>query len=341
MNLLTNPNFDLGHHHQGGIPELTVPDGWYLYFIDDDTFPGCGSPPAYRPEAVVWNIKDAPEHEQDVFFLEGDYCLKVFKAHAPVYFALTQAVSGLAPGASYGFVAQVYPDIVKGRSGGKKVRPEDIWYAEARVGWSDPDTPWPHAQDGDVNWSKWFNVNNKNFRFGDYNQVWMEFVAPGSGEVRVWLECKAKWGDAENNWFMDGFSLVPVKPPPVVVPAPKPEPKPEPEPGPEPAPAPEPARGAPRAKYARTYVLLPESLPLEMMLAAARVAYESKATVGFSADDAGIGDLDQRRIICVNPDQIGTGLNQAWYDRHYAGAKLVSVHAHSASDLETKLRAAL
>jgi hypothetical protein len=332
MNLLTNPGFNEGYYHQDNIPELAVPKGWYLYYIDNDTFPGCGNPPAYRPESTVWNIKDAPEHEKGLFFLDGDYCLKVFKAHAPVYFALTQVVSGLTPGVRYRFNAQVYPDIVKGYSGGQKVRPQDIWHAEARVGWSDPDTPWPRAQDGDVNWNKWFNVNRNNFRFGEYNQIWQEFVAPDSGEVRLWLECKAKWADAENNWFMDAFSLTPVELGPGPV---------EPTPTPGPTSETEPARGAPRTQYTRTYVLLPSTFSLEMVLAAVRVAYEAKATVGFSADDAGIGDLDQRRIICISPDQIGTGLTQAWYDQYYPGVKFVATYARNPADLEEKLRAVL
>ena len=80
MNLLTNPGFNAGYHHQDDVSELTVPDGWQLYYVDNDTFPGCGTPPAYRPESVVWNIEDAPKHEKKLFFLDGNYCLKVFKA---------------------------------------------------------------------------------------------------------------------------------------------------------------------------------------------------------------------------------------------------------------------
>ena len=339
MNLLTNPGFNQGYHRQDNIPELAVPDGWQLYYIDGDTFPGCGSPPAYRPETVVWNIEDAPEHEKGLFFLDGNYCLKAFKAHAPLYFALTQAVSGLTPGARYRFTAQVYPDIVRGYAGGKKVRPEDIWYAEARVGWSDPNTAWPRAEDGDVNWAKWFNMNNGNFKFGEYNEFWQEFEAPGSGEVRVWLECKAKWGDAENNWFMDAFSLVSVGE--AVTPTPTPTPVPMPDPMPQPTPELGTGRGVPRVQYTRTYVLLPENYPLSMVLAAMRAAYEAKATIGFAADDAGVGDLDKRRIVCVSPDQIGTGLNQAWYDEHYPGVEFEAVYARNPTDLEKKLKAVL
>ncbi len=337
LSLLKNPNFDEGHHHQDNIPEIVVPDGWYLYWIDGETFPGSGGI-AYRPESVVWNINDAPPHERPIFFLSGNYCWKVFKADSPLYFAVTQKVTGLEPGAKYRFTAKVYPDIVAGYHAGKKVRPGDIWAAEARAGWSDPDTPWPHAQDGDVHWTKWFNIHNRNFEFGKYNDIWVEFVAP-SPEVRVWLECKAKWG-LENNWFMDSFSLEMVAPapghPPVEPPPVEPEPPEEPA---EPPVTPVKGRGAPRVQYERIYFLLPKTLPDEMLAAAVRVARDVGATVGFSPDDAGIGDLDERRVICVNPDQIKPQVNQAWYDQYYPGVRFTPItYAASAEDLEAQLR---
>jgi hypothetical protein len=208
-NLLSNPGFNDGHHHQDGIAEIVVPDWWVLCYLDGKPFPGIGDNPgvAYRPESVVWNIKGAPEHEKDLFFLDGDYCLKVFKAWAPVYFALVQHVKGLMPGKRYRFNAQVFPDIVETYNGSEKIYPTDIWSAEARAGWSPPGLRWPAGQDGDIHWSDWFNKANGNFEFGEYGDVWVEFTAPEGGEVEVWLECKAKWG-FQNNWFMDAFSLI-------------------------------------------------------------------------------------------------------------------------------------
>jgi hypothetical protein len=94
-------------------------------------------------------------------------------------------------------------------------------------------------------------------------------------------------------------------------------------------------------QYERVYVLLPASLPQEMVLAAARVAHENGATLGFAADDAGLGDLDRRRVVCVSPDQIGDGLNQAWYDLYYPGVEFTAVYARNPSDLEQKLRVEL
>ncbi|MBN1873462.1 MAG: hypothetical protein JXA33_04465 [Anaerolineae bacterium] len=337
MNLLTNPNFVEGHHHQDNIPEIVVPNGWYLYWIDREKFPGSESV-AYRPESVVWNIIDAPEHEKTLFFLSGNYCWKVFKPFAPLYFAAMQKVSGLVPGTTYRFNAQVFPDIVTGYKDGRKVWPDDIWSAEARVGWSTPDKPWPRGQDGDINWSEWFNVYSENFEFGKYNDIWVEFTAP-VGEIQVWLETKAKWG-FENNWFMDAFTLEPmsggpstVTPPPGGGPTPPPVELPT-------HPKPGSGRGVPRTQYERIYFLLPKNLPAEMFQAAVKVAQDMDATVGFSPDDAGIGDLDERRVICVSPERIGTGMSQAWFDNFYPGVKFTAIaYASSASDLEAQLRA--
>ena len=332
MNLLKNPNFDQGYYHQDNIPEIVVPNDWQLHWIDNEVFKGSENA-AYRPESVVWNIKDAPPHEKTLFFLAGNYCWKIFKASAPMYSAMTQVVSGLTPGATYHFNAQVFSDIVTGYSGGRKRRPTDIWAGETRAGWSEPGTPWPRAEDGAVNWSKWFNKNNKNFEFGEYTNVFVEFTAPASGQVRVWVEIKAKWGH-ENNWFMDAFSLVQVDGSSDDGTPPAPTPPPTPVPPTPIAPAPE-VRGAPRVQYNRTYILLPASVSPEMGQVALKVAQENQATVGFSPDDAGVGDLDMRRIICISPEKIGTGLSQAWYDNYYPGVIFVPISfASSAADLE-------
>ncbi len=345
MNLLKNPNFDQGHHHQDSISEIVVPDGWKLRWIDKDTFPGCGNPPAYRPESVVWNIIHAPPHEKPIFFLAGNYCWKVFKAYAPVYFAASQVVEGLEAGVTYRFTANVYPDLVEGYKSGNKVRPGDMWHSESRAGWSAPNPPWPqHKEEGAITWSKWFNINNGNFKFGEYNKITMEFVAPG-GSVEIFVECKSKWGSGENNWFMDAFTLERVdgkpdsKPvtPPVTPRPPQPIPEPEPEPE-EPAGPTGSGRGKPREQYRRNYILLPEKIPMALALAAMRVALRVRATVGFSPDDAGVGDLDYRRVIAVDAAKIGTGLNQAWYTKNYPGVSFIAVSSESNPDkLEDKL----
>jgi hypothetical protein len=78
-----------------------------------------------------------------------------------------------------------------------------------------------------------------------------------------------------------------------------------------------------------------------MVVAAARVARAKGITLGFSPDDAGVGDLDKRRVVCVNPDQIGTGLSQDWYNEHYPGVQFIAIRADEPAVLETALQAVI
>lgn len=67
----------------------------------------------------------------------------------------------------------------------------------------------------------------------------------------------------------------------------------------------------------------------------------SKFTVGVSADDAGIGNLTNRRVIVVNPD--------LWYDAsngktifqffaaHYPQVTIQTLRASSAADLQQQV----
>lgn len=103
------------------------------------------------------------------------------------------------------------------------------------------------------------------------------------------------------------------------------------------------ARGAPRAQYDRTYVLLPPDAGKEWANAVVDATWEDgKFTVGSSADDAGIGDLDIKRVIAVNPGkwgpgEDGTGL-QGFFERYYPGVRYKPVEAATPSSLRQQLR---
>ncbi len=84
--------------------------------------------------------------------------------------------------------------------------------------------------------------------------------------------------------------------------------------------APSPARGQPREQYARVYVLLPPTATPAMAQAAARRFFGPRNTLGYSADDAGIGDLDTRTIIAIDPEAWGGDL-RAWFTQHYPGVR--------------------
>lgn len=97
-------------------------------------------------------------------------------------------------------------------------------------------------------------------------------------------------------------------------------------------------RGVPRTQYHRTYVLLPPDAGMAWAAAVIDAAWDSRRyTVGSSADDAGIGDLERRTVIAVNPQTWGDDL-PAFFARHYQGVECVSVEAETPDDLKRELR---
>lgn len=60
-------------------------------------------------------------------------------------------------------------------------------------------------------------------------------------------------------------------------------------------------------------------------------------TVGTSADDAGIGDLNVRRIIAINPSSWGASL-QAFYEQYYPDVEYRTIETNTPADLENILR---
>lgn len=86
-------------------------------------------------------------------------------------------------------------------------------------------------------------------------------------------------------------------------------------------------RGAPRTPYERTYVLLPPGAGRAWANAVTDATWEAhRYTIGGSADDAGIGDLDVRRVIAVNPGQWRGDL-RAFFEQHYPGVEYRPVEA--------------
>ncbi|MBN1178166.1 MAG: hypothetical protein JXD18_03080 [Anaerolineae bacterium] len=98
--------------------------------------------------------------------------------------------------------------------------------------------------------------------------------------------------------------------------------------------------GLPRAQYARTYVLMPPGAGrawVEAVLDSG--AWDDRRwTIGGSADDAGIGALDDKRVIAVNPAAWGDDL-AAFFARYYPRTRYVAVVATTPAELAQKLRA--
>jgi len=98
-------------------------------------------------------------------------------------------------------------------------------------------------------------------------------------------------------------------------------------------------RGHPRVQYARTYVLLPPSAGAEWARAVVDGTWDDKRyTIGSSADDAGIGDLDTRRVIAVNPQEwAGPQTLREFFEEHYPGVEYKAVTAATPAELVQKL----
>lgn len=99
-------------------------------------------------------------------------------------------------------------------------------------------------------------------------------------------------------------------------------------------------RGKPREPYERTYVLLPQNADASWAEAVVQATWNDKRyTFGSSADDAGIGDLDVRKVVCVNPrawDNNGDTI-EAFFLEHYPGVEVEYVEAGSPVELCAKM----
>jgi hypothetical protein len=96
-------------------------------------------------------------------------------------------------------------------------------------------------------------------------------------------------------------------------------------------------RGDPREQYERTYVLLPPDADSSWAMAVVEATWNQRHyTIGGSADDAGIGDLDVRRVIAVNPQKWSDDL-RAFFEEYYSGIEYIPVSASTPDELISKL----
>lgn len=96
--------------------------------------------------------------------------------------------------------------------------------------------------------------------------------------------------------------------------------------------------GSPLQNYKRIYVLLPPTADLPWLLAAAKGSFDGRFTIGFSADDAGMGDFENRLVLAINPHHWPEVLTASWFQQHYPGTQFTAVVANSPVDLQAWLR---
>lgn len=84
-----------------------------------------------------------------------------------------------------------------------------------------------------------------------------------------------------------------------------------------------PSSDPPEREYERTYRLLPQGATLDEAVEAMRAGYESRQTVGFSADDAGLDapQLTRRCVIATAPEDWPDDL-EAFFKEYYPGVEL-------------------
>ena len=100
-------------------------------------------------------------------------------------------------------------------------------------------------------------------------------------------------------------------------------------------------KGYPRVQYNRRYILLPPSATNDWYKAVVDGWGISPMTIGPSADDSGIGDLDQKEAWVVNPHLWGTGLTEDWYNQYYPGTSFVPIIASTPSQLTAIIKSML
>jgi hypothetical protein len=97
--------------------------------------------------------------------------------------------------------------------------------------------------------------------------------------------------------------------------------------------------GLPREQYARTYVLLPPGAGREWVEAVLDSGAwdEHRWTIGGSADDAGIGALDDKTVIGVNPEAWPTDLGD-FFGEFYPRVRYVALEAATPAELRLELQ---
>jgi hypothetical protein len=90
--------------------------------------------------------------------------------------------------------------------------------------------------------------------------------------------------------------------------------------------------------YRSVYVLLPPTADLAWAQAAMRGAFPMRRTVGFSADDAGIGGIDSREVIAVNPHHWPEELTADWFRDRYPDVRFYPLVVETPAQLARVLR---
>lgn len=305
MDNVKNWQFCDGSHFQDNIQQLGVPNDWYLRYTDHQPIPVADPPiEGLRPESVcasIWDVGGEWGKFGDSPPNPHNYntVLKIHKGFAPFSFELAQRLDNLVIGKTYMAKGWMFPDFYDANG----TYPSDQDYAAACG---------ILVEGQEIDW-QWANG-----KYGTWMEIESQFVAT-STTMEIGLAGFCKWGYPGNTWWLHGMRV-------------------EEDGG---TPTPPTADGDPREQYERTYVLLHQNEGSEMWHAVvdASFALGQRLTIGPSADDAGIGRLNYRRAIVVNPSAWESeGDIAEFFEQYYPGVKYVPVYAADAGTLYDELR---
>ena len=295
-NLLTNPSFEDGWADLTG--SIQEPNEWsFTWSEGKPTYDGWFT---QAPELVHKSRRELPSNEHSLYIKDGDWCVKIFASYKAMDTELSQDV--VLEDGTYEFVINVYNDTFVWENG--KIPPgpnTEALKRASRVGL--------FIDDQEI----WFDEKNVSDWYLCGHELRATFDVEMGSHI-VGIKLWNPWPIDNNGYFLDKFSLTRI--------------------GDVPKPS---GRGKPRVQYDRTYILIPPDYDQEWALAAVNARWDThRNTIGGSADDAGIGDLDYRTIIAVNP-QHWPGDLEKFYDEHYPGVEYVPVLADTPSELYVKL----
>ncbi|MCB9421863.1 MAG: hypothetical protein H6667_18830 [Ardenticatenaceae bacterium] len=187
-NILPNGSFEEGHYNQNGIPELQLPNGWFLEWDEGPTGYGSNSWDVYvRPETRVLSTQFLPAFEHPLYIWDGTHTVKIFKGSGAISVRLMRDIT-LEPG-TYVFEINVFPDLVMGYENNQKIWADDPVSGEVRFIVTGSGTGW------------FFPT------FGVRNTFTHTFTVTETQTIRLGVGLRGRFALANNGFFVDAWTL--------------------------------------------------------------------------------------------------------------------------------------
>ena len=292
--MLTNGDFNLGtwtrqtfNGQEYG--EIFVPTGWVAWWKE-------GLPVPHDPENQVGYARpemkvipfDSPFVDPPRVF-EGRYAVQLFtfwKIHQAGLYQQVQVVRGRR----YRFGGYAHAWSAQNDDAHHSLTEGDAWQNMTftlGVDMHGGTDPWAET----VVWGDPAHIYDA---YEPLLDIWFTAVGP---QATVFVKSDVLWPFKHCDAYLDAFSLIESGPPPE-------------------------CKGLPREDYQRTVHVLPQGTTLERAQEVMAVAYPERQTVGFSPDDAGIGDLSVKNAILWDLTEEQQPVMQDWFDLYYGDTRV-------------------